>query len=106
MSADRADVTVENNEAAGRFEAKVEGHLAVAAYEREGNTIIFTHTVVPRALEGQRIGNALARTALDEARTRHLAVIPRCPFIASFIRRHQEYAELVPVEYREQLLRG
>ncbi len=104
MSAEHADVTVENNEAAGRFEANVEGQLAVAAYEREGETIIFTHTVVPRALEGQGIGNVLARTALDEARARHLAVIPRCPFIASFIRRHREYAELVPAEYREQML--
>ena len=106
MGTDRADVTVENNEAAGRFEAVVGGQLAVAAYEREGETIIFTHTVVPRALKAQGIGNALARTALDEARARHLAVIPRCPFIASFIRRHQEYAELVPVEYREQMLGG
>jgi uncharacterized protein len=103
---DNPTVVVEDNPAAGRFEAIVEGQLAVAEYRRAGDTIIFTHTEVPEALEGRGIAGALARTALEQARAQGLAVIPRCPYFAAYIRRHPEYASLVPLAHRARLLRG
>lgn len=84
-----------NNERAGRFELNLDGELAVSAYHRRNGTIVFTHTEVPPAFEGKGIGNALARAALDYARSEGLRVVPRCPFIAAFIRRHPEYQDLV-----------
>ncbi len=79
-----------------RFVARVEGRQAgVAAYELGDGVITFTHTVVGDDFEGQGVGSALARTALDTARERGLAVVPRCPFIAGWIQRHPDYAELV-----------
>jgi predicted GNAT family acetyltransferase len=79
-----------------RWEARVDGDLAgVAAYERSEGVITFTHTVVADAFEGQGIGSALARTALDDARAEGLAVVPRCPFIAGWIEHHPAYADLV-----------
>ena len=89
------DITVTNNEDAGQFEANVDGQLAVAVYELEPDTIIFTHTEVPEALEGEGIASELAHTALDYAREHNLAVVPQCPFIASYIKRHSEYQALV-----------
>jgi predicted GNAT family acetyltransferase len=78
------------------YEARVGGHRAgVAAYRLDGGVITFTHTVVEDDYEGQGIGGALARTALDDARARGLAVVPRCPFIAGWIERHPDYAGLV-----------
>lgn len=100
MDNDLGAVTVEDNEAARRFEARVDGQLAIAAYRRAGETIVFTHTEVPDALAGRGIGSRLAHTALEQARAQGLAVVPRCPFIASYIRRHPEYAALVPAEHR------
>jgi predicted GNAT family acetyltransferase len=50
---------------------------------------------VPAKLEGKGIGNALAAAALDYARSEGLRVVPRCEFIAAFIRRHREYQDLV-----------
>jgi predicted GNAT family acetyltransferase len=59
-------------------------------------------TEVPEALEGQGIGSALARGALDDVRAQGLQVIPLCPFVAAFIRRHPEYLDLVsPVSRRQ-----
>jgi len=89
------DVTVENNEAAQRFEVKVGNQLAVVEYRRAGNNIIFTHTGVPPALEGQGIASKLARSALEYAQQEQLTVVPLCPFVASYIRRHPEYQALV-----------
>src|ERR671938_624989 len=73
-----------------RYEARVAGaaDVAVANYRRREDAIVFTHTEVPPALEGRGIAGALARYALDDARRQGLAVLPQCPFIASYIRRH------------------
>ena len=38
------------------------------------------------------------RAALDEARRQGLAVVPLCPYVAGWIRRHPEYAELLTPE--------
>jgi uncharacterized protein len=35
------------------------------------------------------------RGALDDMRARGLKVAPVCPFVAAYIRRHPEYADLV-----------
>jgi predicted GNAT family acetyltransferase len=92
---DGDELRVEHNEAAQRFEATVEGRLAVAEYERAGDAIVFTHTGVPAELRGRGIASELARVALETARTRQLTVVPSCPFFAGYIRRHPEYADLV-----------
>lgn len=89
------EVEVVDNSAAGRFEARVDGQLAYTAYHRSPGTITFTHTEVPPALEGHGIGAALARAALEHARAEGLRVVPLCPFIAAYIRRHPEYQSLV-----------
>lgn len=86
---------VKNNEAARRFEAEVGGELAVAEYQRRGDTIIFTHTEVPEELEGQGVGGQLVRAALDQTRASGLRVVPACAFVASYIDRHPEYQALL-----------
>lgn len=88
-------VPVTHDAQASRFEATVNGQRATAEYARKGDTIVFTHTTVPPALEGRGIGSALARAALDYARAEGLAVVPRCPFIAEYVKEHPEYHDLV-----------
>jgi len=94
------DVPVRDNAAAHRYEARVDGHVAIIAYAREGDRITFLHTIVPPALEGHGLASRMARVALEEAREQHLEVIARCPFVASYIRRHPDYLSLVPEEER------
>lgn len=80
---------------ASRFVVDVEGGEATARYERSGGSLVLTHTKVPPSAEGEGVGSALARAALDHARKEGLEVVPRCPFMASYIRRHPEYQDLV-----------
>jgi uncharacterized protein len=99
-------ITVRNNEEAQRYEAEVAGQVAITQYQRAGDRIIFTHTEVPAALEGHGIAAKLARTALDDAAAQGLIVVPLCPYVASYIRLHQEYLPLVDSAYRRKLTRG
>jgi predicted GNAT family acetyltransferase len=56
---------------------------------------VFTHTQIDDAYEGHGIGSTLARGALDDVRRRGGSVVAQCPFIASYIDRHPEYADLL-----------
>jgi predicted GNAT family acetyltransferase len=57
--------------------------------------VVFVHTEVEPELQGQGIAQVLAAGALDQVRASGRQVVPRCPFIASYIRRHPEYEDLV-----------
>jgi predicted GNAT family acetyltransferase len=90
-------IVVRDNPEAGRYEGWSDGILAgFAEYRVVGGRIIFTHTVVDEAFEGQGVGSAIAEWALDDVRERgQLRVVPRCPFIRGWIDRHPTYADLV-----------
>ncbi len=100
MESELGNVQVEDNVASQRWEARVDGYAAVAQYKRLDNAIVFTHTEVPSELSGRGIAGILVKTALEDVRGRGLAVVPFCPFVASYIRRHAEYEPLVPPEYK------
>lgn len=101
-----ADVQVADNPDARRFEVHVGGELAgFAAYRRQRDRVIFTHTKVGDAYSGQGIGTTLARRALDTVRKRKEKVVALCPFIDGFIGNHPEYADLVDVELTAALRR-
>jgi predicted GNAT family acetyltransferase len=104
MKVNLDDVAVVDNAAAQRYEARVHDTLALIDYQRRGDHIILTHAEVPPRFEGQGIASKLARVALDDARAQGLAVIPRCPFVAAYIRRHPAYRDLVPSGERERYL--
>lgn len=86
---------VRDNKAEQEYELEVRGHRAVAAYQREGDRIVFTHTLVPPAIEGKGVGSKLIRAALESARDQRLKVVPQCPFVAAYIERHPEYRDLL-----------
>ena len=87
--------SIRDNRAEQEFELEVDGYRAVAAYQLEGDKIVFTHTRVPSAIEGRGVGGKLVRGALDTARDRGLKVVPHCPFVAAYIGRHPEYRALL-----------
>jgi hypothetical protein len=87
--------TITNNTAAGQFESPTAHGTAILKYVVRGNVIDLVHTVVPQEAEGQGIGAALVRAALDDARAKGLKVMPSCPFVHSYVKRHREYADLI-----------
>lgn len=90
-----ATPTVSHNVAANRFETTVDGLLCLCEYERADEVITFTHTVVPPELRGRGLAELLVRAALAEARRQNLKVVPACSYVATFINRHPEFADLL-----------
>lgn len=90
-----SDVEVIHDEAAGRFVTTVGGQHAFVSYWRQGKRLVLDHTWVPPEQRGQGIAAGLTRVALDYARSESLAVVPECPYVAAFIRKHPEYRDLV-----------
>ncbi|PTA43635.1 GNAT family N-acetyltransferase [Micromonospora sp. RP3T] len=87
---------VEENPAKHRFEILVDDALAgFTAYLPRGEVLVFTHTEVEDRYQGQGVGAALIRGTLDRVRANGGRVVPRCPFMAAFIERHPDYADLV-----------
>jgi uncharacterized protein len=85
-----------------RFEIRVDGELAgFTEYRRRPGLIAFTHTLIDPRFEGQGLASQLVRTALSEARSEELAVLPFCPFVRRYIAQHsEEYLDLVPSDLR------
>lgn len=64
-------------------------------YRLRREVIHLVHTEVLPAYTGQGHAATLARSALDDARTRGLTVHPDCPYVAAYVAKHPEYADLV-----------
>ena len=101
--ADREDLAVTQNKAGNRFEIAVDGRTAFLEYHLGRDFLTLVHTEVPHELNGRGIGGKLAQAALDFARAEKLKVAPSCPFVASYIRRHPEYLEIVMEKYRKSV---
>ncbi|RBQ18665.1 GNAT family N-acetyltransferase [Spongiactinospora rosea] len=96
------EIRVVDNQEASRFEVFVDGKPAgFADYRLRADRLVLPHTEVDDAYGGRGLGGRLAAAALDAGRDAGLSVVPVCPFIAEYIRRHPEYMDLVADDYRE-----
>lgn len=84
------DLNVEHNAKDKKYFARIDGAEAVAAYEEDGDTLTFTHTHVPEALRGRKVGEELVRQAVADARQRGRDVAATCPFVVRYLERHPE----------------
>lgn len=83
------------NELMKRFELTLEGKVAVLEYVAQGDHVLaFTHTFVPPELRGRNVAAILTKFALDDARRQGKKVVPQCSYVATFMARNKEYADL------------
>lgn len=107
MTADKtgAETTVRDNPAARRYDIHVDapGGEALAGFAEYRDRVsgtdastterVFFHTEVDPAFGGRGLATILVREALDDARARNLTIVGVCPLVASFLKKHPEYAE-------------
>lgn len=96
-------ITVTDAPEKDRFEARDDdGTLAgVITYQVTGNVVAYTHTKVEPEFEGHGVGGLLARTAMEDAKTKGRLVVPICPFLSSWLDEHQEYEKIVARTHRK-----
>jgi predicted GNAT family acetyltransferase len=96
-------IEVRDERAAERYAITVGGEPAgFAQYRDRGPALAFVHTEIDDRFEGQGLGGRLVSAALDDVRSRGLAVLPLCPFVRGYIARHHEYLDLVPETQRAE----
>ncbi|MGI5193222.1 GNAT family N-acetyltransferase [Streptomyces sp. CA-288835] len=95
MSETPAAPVVERVDARHRYEILVDGKRAgVAAYRDRGAQRVFFHTEVDDAFAGQGLGAQLVQQALEDVRESGKRIVPVCPYVAKFVQRHAEFADI------------
>ncbi|MCS3808966.1 MULTISPECIES: GNAT family N-acetyltransferase [unclassified Xanthomonas] len=90
-----ATVHAEHDSTQQRFVVDTEGHHAELVYQLEGARMTITHTLVPDAIAGRGIAAVLVEAALQHARQAGLKVVPACSYAAAYVRRHQQFQDLL-----------
>lgn len=87
---------VKNNRTQKRFELEItEDTTAFIDYEDiDGKTVALVHTEVPPEAQGKGVGQELVKGSLDLLADQGKRVVPRCSFVAAYIKRHPHYRAL------------
>lgn len=78
-----------------RYEVLIDDSIAFIDYIIAKEKIHLTHTEVPKSMAGKGIGSALVLKVLEDIERQNLILVPLCPFVASYIKRHPEWNKLV-----------
>lgn len=89
------DIKVQHNDKEQRFEAHLDGRSAYLTYTFHGNSVYYDHTFVPQEFRGKGVAAALVREGLEEARRQRWKIVPACSYVATFIERHPEFADVI-----------
>ncbi len=87
--------TVVDNPAELRYELWTSGAVVGSIrYTLEDGAITLVHTEIDPGYEGHGLGNILVAGALADIRSRGLKLHALCPFVAAYLKRHPEDADL------------
>ncbi|MFD2247886.1 GNAT family N-acetyltransferase [Pontibacter ruber] len=85
-----------HDEADLRFYANTGEEQAELTYTyTEEGAMDFDHTFVPESHRGQGIADKLVKTGLEHAREKNCKVIPSCPVVEAYVRRHPDYQDVL-----------
>ena len=100
MVAETPEITVRDNAEAQVYDALI-GDQVVGSivYERSGQRLVFSHTIVEPEFRSRGIGTVLVTRALDDVRARGMTLTNYCEFVADFIAAHPGYADLIDAEH-------
>jgi predicted GNAT family acetyltransferase len=88
------DPTVERS--ANRFEIRIEGRRAgFTEFAERDRERIFFHTEIDQAYQGRGLSAVLIEQALTNTRDAGLRIVPVCPAVAGYLRKHREFADAV-----------
>ena len=91
---------VRNNAHRHRFELETDGELSVVVYENvDDKTLALSHTEVDPSLEGHGVGSKLVEGVLEYAEEHELKIVPLCPFVGTYLKRHPDWNRIVSTEY-------
>lgn len=69
--------------------------VGVIEYDTEPGLVVLIHTEVDPAFEGRGLATKLIAGAIEDIRARGLKLVPVCPVVRAYLRRHPEDRDLV-----------
>ncbi|MFB8032440.1 GNAT family N-acetyltransferase [Streptomyces sp. NPDC056004] len=89
------DPVVRHVDARHRYEIVVDDNRAgLTAYRDRDDRRVFFHTEIDDAYAGQGLAAILVEQALTDVRTSGMRIVPVCPYVAKFLKKHQEFADI------------
>ena len=85
------------NAEAERYEIFVDGRRAglTEAHPLPDGTVLFPHTEIDEEFNGQGLAGELVSQALDDVRSQGRKIVAQCPYVARYVEKHPEYADLL-----------
>lgn len=79
-----------------QYTIEVDGKkVGKAEFSDRGEKRVFTHTEVDKDYEGRGLATILIGQALQETRDAGLRIVPKCPMVAAYVKKHDEYSDIV-----------
>ncbi len=92
---DNEELQLIDNSERKRYEFHINGFVPRIEYIKAQDKIYLTHTEVPKELEGKGVAATLTRKVLEDIASKNLTLVPLCPYVAMYIKRHPEWKKLV-----------
>ena len=83
------------NDTLHRLELEIDGSIAFIDYKLLRDRLFLIHTEVPPELKGKGAGSAIVQKALQYAKDNNYKLVPICPFVQSYLKRHKEWNSIV-----------
>ncbi|MFE2271252.1 GNAT family N-acetyltransferase [Streptomyces lavendulae] len=78
-----------------RYEILVDDDRAgLTAYRDRDDRRVFFHTEIDDAYAGQGLAAILVEQALTDVRASGMRIVPVCPYVAKFLTKHGEFADI------------
>lgn len=95
MKPEFENIPLVKNEEEQQFEITVEGHKAFIVYKEQPHVISLIHTEVEPELEGKGAATAVIEKTLAYIEDNNYKLIPLCPLVFAYIKRHPEWKRIV-----------
>ncbi|SIR83431.1 GNAT family N-acetyltransferase [Micromonospora avicenniae] len=96
VAPDAEDLVITDNSALGIYEAKIKGQTAAGiVYNKVGSRVVLMATSVLPEFRGKGLAARLIGGVLNELRMQGKTATVTCPFAASFVKSHPEYADVL-----------
>lgn len=100
MKPELENIALHKNEDKKRFELEVNGYMAFIDYKETENHISLIHTESPTELAGTGAASALVEKTLVYIKETGKKLLPFCPFVFAFIKKHPEWKALVDEHFK------
>ena len=96
MTTDKTGAPTTVTAESDRYTIAIEGNeVGNAEFTDRGNQRVFTHTEVDDDYEGRGLATILISEALQETRDSGLRIVAKCPMVANYVEKHDEFKDVV-----------